>query len=210
MDPLEIPKHLIQIGDTNKACIELGKLLRADPNNLEAWELLSTLLVDPNQQADCYKQILRLDPENTAAAQHLKAMTAENGPPSKSQKPKNPEISSSPEEINRDIDDLRKLIEDDVLEDSTDDITYEERIEFSAAPQTDSQPSPYSSDESPVLGTKFDKDPRADLPYLSPADMVNLAGHPLPQDERLNCPYCDATISRFVAKCPWCSKELTS
>jgi len=210
MDPLEIPKHLIQIGDTNKACIELGKLLRADPNNLDAWELLCTLLVDPNQQADCYKQILRLDPENTAAAQHLKAMTTENSPPSKPQKPKNPEISSSPEELKRDIDDLRKLIEDDMLDDSTDDLTYEERIESSAAPQTDSQTSADSSDESPVLGTKIDEDLRADLPYLSPANIVNLAGHPLPKDERINCPYCDATISRFVTKCPWCSKDLTS
>ena len=210
MDPLEIPKHLIQIGDTNRACIELGKLLRADPNNLEAWELLSTLLVDPNQKADCFQQILRIDPENTTAAQHLQAMTAKIAPPSKSEKPKNPEIASTPEEIKRDIDDLRKLIEDDVLEDSSDDLTYEERIEFRATPQTDSQPSADSSDESPVLGTKLDDNLRADLPYLSPANIVNLAGHPLPQDERINCPYCDATISRFETKCPWCSKVLTS
>jgi len=210
MDPLEIPKHLIQIGDTNRACIELGKLLRADPNNLEAWELLSTLLVDPKQKADCFQQILRLDPENPTAAQHLQAMTSKNAPPSKSEKPKNPEIASTPEEIKRDIDDLRKLIEDDVLEDSSDDLTYEERFEFRAAPQTDSQPSADSSDESPVLGTKLDENLRADLPYLSPENIVNLAGHPLPQDERIHCPYCDATISRFETKCPWCSKVLTS
>ena len=210
MDPLGIPKHLIQIGDTKKACIELGKLLRADPNNLEAWELLSTLLVDPNQKADCFKQILRIDPENTTAAQHLQATIAKIAPPSKSEKPKNPEIASTPEEIKRDIDDLRKLIEDDVLEDSSDDLTYEERIESRAAPQTDSQPSADSSDESPVLGTKLDENLRADLPYLSPANIVNLAGHPLPQDERINCPHCDATISRFETKCPWCSKVLTS
>ncbi len=210
MDPLEIPKHLIQIGDTKKACIELGKLLRADPNNLEAWELLSTLLVDPNQKADCFKQILRIDPENTTAAQHLQATIAKIARPSKSEKPKNPEIASTPEEIKRDIDDLRKLIEDDVLEDSSDDLTYEERIESRAAPQTDSQPSADSSDESPVLGTKLGENLRADLPYLSPANIVNLAGHPLPQDERINCPHCDATISRFETKCPWCSKVLTS
>ena len=210
MDPLETPKHLIQIGDTNRACIELGKILRSDPNNLEAWELLSTLLVDPNQQADCYRQILHIDPENITAAQHLQAMTTENDQPAQSGKSATPELSSSPREIEKSIDDLRQLIEDDVPEDSTDDLTYEERIAFISASQTDSQPSSDSFDESHVLGTELDEDARAALPYLGPTDIVNLAGHPLPQDERLNCPHCDATISRFETKCPWCSKDLAS
>ena len=210
MDPLETPKHLIQIGDTNWACIELGKILRSDPNNLEAWELLSTLLVDPNQKADCYSQILRIDPENSTAAQHLQAMTTENDHPSKPGESATPELSSSPQEIDASIDDLRQLIEDDVPEDSTDDLTYEERIEFISASQTDSQPSSDSLDESHVLGTELGEDAPAAFPFLGPTDIVNLAGHPLPQDERLNCPHCDATISRFETKCPWCSKDIAS
>jgi len=210
MDPLETPKHLIRIGDKNTACIELSKVLSSDSNNLEAWELLSTLVDDPNQREDCFNQILRIDPENKTAAQYLQAISSEKAPPSKPEKPKTPEISSSPEELKRDIDDLRKLIEDDVLDDSNDDPTYEKRIEFSDESHTDSQPSPYSSDESPVINTKFDKDSRADLPYLGPADIDNLAGHPLPQEERFSCPYCDATISRRETRCPWCSKDLTS
>jgi hypothetical protein len=210
MDTLETPKHFIQIGDINTACIELSKVLSSDPNNLEAWELLSKLVDDPNQRADCFNQMLRIDPENKTAAQHLQAISSKKDTPLKSEKSKTPEISSSPEELKRSIDDLRKLIEDDVLDDSNNDPTYEERIEFSDESQTGSQPSPYSSDESPVIKTKFDKDSRADLPYLGPADIVNLAGHPLPQDERLSCPYCDATISRRETRCPWCSKDLTS
>lgn len=210
MDPLETPKHLIQNGETNKACIELSKILRSDPNNLEAWELLSTLLADPKQKEDCYHQIIRLDPENIKAAQHLQAMTTENDHASKSGKSTIPKIPSSPEEIDSSIDELRKLIQDDVLEDPTDDLTYDERFEFIAESQTESQPSPDSFDESPVWGAELDEDPPAALPYLGPADIVNLAGHPLPQDERLKCPHCDATISRSETKCPWCSEVLTS
>jgi len=210
MDPLETPKHLIQNGDTKRACIELGKILRSDPNNLEAWDLLSTLLTDPKQKEDCYHQIIRIDPKNRQAAQNLQAMTTENDHPSKSGKSTIPKIPLSAQEIDSSIDDLRKLIQDDVLEDSTDDQTYEERIEFVAASQTDSQPSSVSFDESPVLGAEVDEDPPAALPHLGSADIINLAGHPLPQEERLKCPNCDATISRFETKCPWCSKVFTS
>jgi hypothetical protein len=210
MDPLETPKHLIQIGDTKQARIALGKILRSDPNNLEAWELLSTLLDDPQQQADCYRKILSIDPENINAAQHLQALTTLDDRPQKIAETFTPELPSDPQEVDKSVDDLRQLIEDDVPGDSTDDLTYEERIDFISASQTDSQPSPTSIDESPELDTELDEDQRAALPYLSPSEIVKLAGSPLPQDEQIKCPHCDATISRFETKCPWCSKDLPS
>ena len=208
MDPLETPKHLIQIGDTIKAQVILGKILHSDPHNLEAWELLSTLLDDPQQKADCYRKILSIDPLNINAAQHLQDLTTRNDDLSKPEVSSTLELSTSQQEVERSIDDLRRLIEDDVLEDSTIDQQYEERIDFISASQTDPKPSPDSADGDTDFDRELDEDQRNALPYLGPADIVNLAGRPLPQDERLKCPHCDATISRFESKCPWCSKDL--
>jgi hypothetical protein len=210
MDPLETPKHLIQIGDTNKARVILGKILYSDPHNLEAWELLSDLLDDPQQKADCYRKILGIDPWNVNAAKGLHDLTTIDDDLSKPEESSTLELSTSQQEVESSIDDLRQLIEDDVLEDSTVDQEYEERIDFISASQTDSRHSPDSANGNTDLDIELDEDQRSALPYLGPADIVKLAGRPLPQDERLKCPHCDATISRFESKCPWCSKDLPS
>jgi hypothetical protein len=43
---------------------------------------------------------------------------------------------------------------------------------------------------------------------LTPHEILELAGKPLPVEERLNCPNCEAVISRFAKQCPWCSVSL--
>ena len=43
---------------------------------------------------------------------------------------------------------------------------------------------------------------------LTPEDILSLAGDPLPEDERRNCPKCDAVISRNVKRCEWCGQIL--
>jgi hypothetical protein len=39
-------------------------------------------------------------------------------------------------------------------------------------------------------------------------EIVKLAGDPLPEDERINCPKCDAVISRHAKRCEWCGRKL--
>jgi hypothetical protein len=53
----------------------LGQLLRANPDHALAWGLLSGVVDDPAQKADCYRQILRLDPGNRSASEALRRLT---------------------------------------------------------------------------------------------------------------------------------------
>jgi hypothetical protein len=49
--------------------------------------------------------------------------------------------------------------------------------------------------------------PRGYIP-LTPQEILELAGQPLPVEERRNCPNCEAVISRHAKQCPWCSVPL--
>lgn len=50
---------------------------------------------------------------------------------------------------------------------------------------------------------------RQDKPNeLTPDDILRMAGDPLPEDKRLNCPKCDAVISRDAKRCEWCGQIL--
>ncbi|MBN2392162.1 MAG: hypothetical protein JXR84_15650, partial [Anaerolineae bacterium] len=64
-------RHLIDAGVPEAARRALAAHLTANPHHIAAWMLLATLLDDPQQQADCYRQVLSLDPGHTAAARAL-------------------------------------------------------------------------------------------------------------------------------------------
>jgi RNA polymerase subunit RPABC4/transcription elongation factor Spt4 len=44
--------------------------------------------------------------------------------------------------------------------------------------------------------------------WLTPEEIVELAGGGLPPEERRNCPKCDAVVSRKAKRCPWCGFSL--
>ena len=73
-DALYAIRQRIEAGDREGARGELVEVLRADPRNVPAWGLLATLLEDPAKQADCYRQILRIAPNNRHAAARSKAL----------------------------------------------------------------------------------------------------------------------------------------
>ncbi len=75
MDSLDAIRHRINMGDREGARLELVELLRADPDSMDGWALLAILLKDPAEQAKCYRQILRIDPDNRQAAAWLEALT---------------------------------------------------------------------------------------------------------------------------------------
>jgi hypothetical protein len=64
MDLIEPLRQRIETGDREGAKREVAAILRADPRNVPAWMLLAALIEDPARQADCYRQVLRLDPAN--------------------------------------------------------------------------------------------------------------------------------------------------
>lgn len=71
---LDAIRHRINAGDREGAKRELAELLDVDSDNADAWALLAILLKEPAEQAECYRQILRIDPENRQAAAWLKAL----------------------------------------------------------------------------------------------------------------------------------------
>ncbi len=67
-------RYRINAGDREGARRELAELLDTDPDNVDAWALLAILLKEPAEQAECYRQILRIEPENRQAAAWLKVL----------------------------------------------------------------------------------------------------------------------------------------
>lgn len=68
-------RHRITAGDREGARLDLLEILKADPDNAEAWSLLATLLTDPAEQVECYRQVLRIDPDDRQAATWLEALS---------------------------------------------------------------------------------------------------------------------------------------
>jgi len=76
-NPLDPIRHQINAGDREGARTALAQLLDAQPDNADAWALLAILLTDPAEQAQCYREILRIDPNDRQAAIWLEALTAQ-------------------------------------------------------------------------------------------------------------------------------------
>lgn len=209
MDSIEPVKHLINIGDIQNAKRALGKIVYTDPSNPEAWLLLASILDDPDQQADCYRQVLQHVPDNQEARQRLLSLTMDQAPP-KLHSEKVSGLSNDQNETESDasISEFRKLVEDyqpietfvDIPEDELDEdvIKGQEKSKVTSDPDRGSESYP----------PDVENDQTSDLLFLGPTSIVNLAGGPLPEDERRQCPKCSATISRRETRCPWCSTPL--
>ena len=65
----------ISAGDTEGVERALVSLLRDNPQNADAWMLLATLYDDPSRKADCYRQVLHINPSNRRASIQLQALT---------------------------------------------------------------------------------------------------------------------------------------
>lgn len=65
----------------------LAQVLRADPDNEEAWLWLSRVADTPEQRADCLRHVLSINPDNRWAAEQLEALQAEAPTPAASAAP---------------------------------------------------------------------------------------------------------------------------
>ena len=72
MDELTFPRKLLSLGDRIGALQELARLIQMNPRNIDAWLLLADAADENLKKADCYRQVLRLDPENKQAQEGLK------------------------------------------------------------------------------------------------------------------------------------------
>lgn len=80
MRPLDLIWEQAQTGDRLGAKRELAGLLREEPGNVQGWLLMATLLDEPAQQAECYRTVLRLDPQNRRASTMLQQLVASEVP----------------------------------------------------------------------------------------------------------------------------------
>ena len=82
MHPLNLIWQQVQTGDRLGAKKELVHFLREQPGNVQGWLLMATLLDEPAQQAECYRKVLRLDPQNRRAATMLQQLASFDTPSS--------------------------------------------------------------------------------------------------------------------------------
>ena len=92
-NPLDPIRHQINAGDREGAKRALAELLEGQPDNADAWALLAILLTNPAEQAQCYREILRIDPNDRQAAIWLESLSAQPEEP--------PEVQSLPSDSDR-------------------------------------------------------------------------------------------------------------
>jgi tetratricopeptide (TPR) repeat protein len=63
-------------GDLDEAERLYRWALEKDPENVEAWLGLGTVLTEPRRKADCFKRVLEIDPDNEDAAASLARLQA--------------------------------------------------------------------------------------------------------------------------------------
>ncbi len=74
MADLNHARGLLAQGDQEGAVRELVDVLHRNGKNIDAWLLLADLLEDPRERKDCYKQVLKLDPDNQQAYLQLRLL----------------------------------------------------------------------------------------------------------------------------------------
>lgn len=228
MDSLEAIRHQINAGDPEGAKLALRALLEAEPDNTAGWALLAILLPDPAEKAECYRQILRVNPKDRHAAAWLEALQPDVRRPSmdsmldSSQPGDLPETGSPAAEGH--LDDLLDELglpgldgagahppEQQIDRDLGGDLArWSERQ--STRPgflgrllgrRQRARPEPGS------LTSSFEEDDAAAQPgSMNPSDILRMAGGPLPPEERRKCRNCGAVVSRRDSRCPWCSASL--
>ncbi len=93
-DAIDKIRQLIASGADAQAKSALVRLVRTDPENVQAWELLASLCEDPSQQMDCYRQILRVDPANRHALERLATLQGQASALPSSDRPANSQAAT--------------------------------------------------------------------------------------------------------------------
>lgn len=65
---------MITRGDHHDASVELTRLLKDDPQNVQAWSMLALAMGDSKKKIDCYQRVLQIEPGNSNAIAQLKSL----------------------------------------------------------------------------------------------------------------------------------------
>jgi tetratricopeptide (TPR) repeat protein len=213
-NPLDPIRRLINAGDQPGARIALAELLKVEPDNADAWALLAILLPRPAEQARCYREILRINPNDRQAKVWLESLTGQPTEPQARVGPSAEEAKESAAE-GVGIDQLLAEValpgfDDDTLQPLSEPETPQRQVEHRGfldrlLGRLRGRTVDPDEAEALVMGPE---ELTSTAGSLSPELVLRLAGGPLAPDERRNCPHCDAVVSRREARCPWCSAPL--
>lgn len=92
-DPILPIIQLIRQGERQAARAQLVALARSKPNDERVWFLLSLVVDDPQQQSDCLRRVLQINPDNQDAERRLIAL---GGAPSPEPEAPTPEAWGAP------------------------------------------------------------------------------------------------------------------
>lgn len=81
---------MISRGQKHAASVELGHLLRNEPENVQAWSLMALAVEDPRKKMDCYRRVLQIDPGNSNALDQLRALQTAAAAPEAAEPPAPP------------------------------------------------------------------------------------------------------------------------
>jgi hypothetical protein len=218
-DALTAIRQRINSGDREEARSRLVDLLQSDPQNLAAWALMPVLLDDPAGQGDCYRHILRRDPGNRYATTMLEALARPWALAPEAPMPDVALIRGLLEEAgDRDLDEdtLQDLygrgvvaLADRAALVSTLVLTEVERRCLSVAVARSEPEVPDDLPEVLQIRMPVERPATPSRPTMpSPEEIIQMAGGPLPPEERHECPECGAIVARTDPKCPWCDAPL--
>jgi hypothetical protein len=227
MDSLDAIRHQINAGDPEGAKRALRTLLEAEPDNAAGWALLAILLPDPAEKAECYRQILRVNPTDRHAAAWLDALQPDARRPSMGSVPVGKLPGDGPDTespvVKATLDDLLDAV-DLPGSDSTGAQPAEQEIDRNlggdVARWSERQPGrpgflerlmgrrQRGRPEPGSVVSSLDDDAAVQPGSMNPSDILRMAGGPLPPEERRKCQDCGAVVSRRDARCPWCSASL--
>jgi hypothetical protein len=214
MEPLDKIRRLIEQGEHQKAKRVLVSYVRRHPDSIVAWRLLAGLVSDPVEQADCWRRILNLDPANVQATIALQRLTEMSDQPGVALRC--PQCGGKL--VVRLVGEMRDKratcwhcgTESD-LPDADRRVEHQHEQErgdpgvFALARKalTDWLASNHTVMSHPVTSQQ-DENHR----LLSPAEMIQAAGGPLPPEKRRKCPECGTTVPKQAPRCGWCGTSL--
>ena len=77
-EPLQVAYRLIREGNKQEAVRILTPIVRADPQNADAWWLLANAVDNPEQKRRALERVLRLRPEDERAQRMYSSLNSFN------------------------------------------------------------------------------------------------------------------------------------
>jgi len=209
MESLESVAELLARGDRASAKRELLAFLEDSPDHLVGWKMLASLEDDHEQQVAAHLQVLRIAPEDDGALEALRSL-ARSTPIAERRRTVGPR-NRPPADQRLGYDEVRAMLRKGGLLDPARPPGLDEDLVPPRAGMDDVRNEPRPAGVlGRIMGLFGRRASTEELPAgvdpseTTASEIIQLAGGPLPVEERRPCPECGATVSRSADWCEWC------